>query len=226
MFNWGELRAYYGIPQKGPVPDTTAYHLIHGYYACVSYVDAQIGLVLNALEYMGLKDNTIVILVGDHGWFLGEHGFWCKQSNFERGAHTPLIIRVPWKDADLKTEAMVEFVDIYPTVCELVGLKLPYHLQGKSFVKLFDNPRQTWKEAVFCRISGETILTKTHAYTEWINYKTGTSYARMLYDRLADPEEDINISELPENNKIVKELHDKLHSHLERRNEIIHHSDK
>jgi arylsulfatase A-like enzyme len=220
-FNWGELRNYHGIPKKGPVPDSNALKLIHGYYACVSYVDAQIGKVLDALEGLGLADNTIIVLWGDHGWFLGEHGFWSKHCNFKRAAHSPLIIKVPWKDSGKKSEALVEFVDIYPTLCELSGLSLPYHLQGESFVPLLDDPEQPWKEAIFFRRSGETVITETHAYTEWINYETGEVWARMLYDHRIDPEENINVAELPENKKLVESLHNKLHEHMKSRDELI-----
>ena len=217
MFNWPELRAFYGIPPTGPLPDSITYNLIHGYYACVSYVDAQIGKLINALEDLDFANNTIIVLLGDHGWFLGEHGFWCKQSNFERAAHTPLILRVPWKNQGVKTEALVEFVDIYPTLCELVGLPQPFHLQGLSFSPLIDKPDQSWKKEIFYRQNGETVLTKTHTYTEWIDYNTGLPYARMLYDRQADPEENTNISELPENSNLIKSLHGKLHEHIKSR---------
>lgn len=221
-FNWSELRAYYGIPKEGAVDDTTALNLIHGYYACVSYVDAQIGLVLNALEELGMVNNTVVVLWGDHGWFLGEHGFWSKHSNFRRGPHAPLVLRVPWKDSGLKTEALVEFVDIYPTLCELAGLSLPIHLQGKSFVPLLEAPDQPWKNAIFYRnANGETILTKTHSYTEWINYKNDESYARMLYDHRVDPEENTNISELPENKNLINKLQEKLYNHMKNRDQVV-----
>jgi arylsulfatase A-like enzyme len=222
MFNWSELRAYYGIPERGPVSDTMAYNLIHGYYACVSYVDAQIGKVLNALESLGLASNTIIVLWGDNGWFLDEHGFWSKHGNFERAVHIPLIVKVPWDNSGQKVEALIESVDIYPTLCELTGLSLPFHLQGKSFTPLIDNPSQPWKEAIFYRMGkGETILTHNFAYTEWINYKTEKPYARMLYDHLSDPEENINIAELSGNKKIVEELHEKLLKHIKERDKVI-----
>lgn len=220
-FNWGELRAYYGIPDKGPLPDSLAKNLIHGYYACVSYVDAQVGLVLNALESLGLSENTIIILWGDHGWFLGEHGFWSKHSSFRRAAHAPLIVMAPGQDPGKKSNALVEFVDVYPSLCELAGLSLPFHLQGKSFVPLINKPDQQWKDAVFYRIgNAETVITNTHAYTEWFNQKNGNVTARMLYDHRNDPEENINISELPENKSLIDRLHDTLHEHLKNRDKI------
>lgn len=121
----------------------------------------------------------------------------------------------------VKTEALVEFVDVYPTLCELAGLSLPFHLQGKSFAPLLEEPKQAWKEEIFYRKDGETILTKTHSYTEWINYETGHPYARMLYDQRTDPEENINISELSENKELIKSLHKKLHDHIKERDELI-----
>lgn len=150
-FNWSELRSYQGIPKTGPLPDSLARKLIHGYYACVSYVDAQIGRVLDALDDLGLSERTIAILWGDHGWFLGEHDFWSKHSNFERAAHAPLIVKAPWITEGRKTSSLVEFVDIYPSLCELAGLSFPFHLQGKSFVPLMEDPTLSGKDAVFYR---------------------------------------------------------------------------
>jgi iduronate 2-sulfatase len=220
-FNWGELRSYHGIPKEGPLPDSLALKLIHGYYACVSFIDAQVGLLIDALEDLGLVDNTIIVLWGDHGFFLGEHGFWSKHSNMKRAAHSPLIMSVPWEKHGLKTDALVEFVDIFPTLCELAGLSLPFHLQGKSFAPLIDDPDLPWKEEIFYRIrNGETILTKTHAYTEWINHATGKSYARMLYDHLVDPEENENVSEYPANKKLIKDLQQRLHNHISARDRV------
>lgn len=221
MFNWGELRAYHRITQEGPLPDTLAHSLIHGYYACVSYVDAQIGRVIDTLEDLGLSKNTMIILWGDHGWFLGEHGFWSKHADFERAAHVPLIVKMPWKKQGVNTDALVELVDVYPTLCELAGLNLPFHLHGKSFAPLLDDPEQPWKEEIFFRRAGETILTQTHTYTEWIDYETGKPYARMLYNLLEDPEENTNIAELSENKRLIEVLHDKLHNHINGRDEII-----
>jgi len=196
--------------------------LIHGYYACVSYTDAQIGKVLDELERLGLAENTIVILWGDHGWNLGDHGLWCKHCNFEKALHTPVIVRAPGKPENLKTNALIEYVDIYPSICELAGLSKPFHLQGKSFVPLTENPDLPWKEEVYCRwIRGETIVTQTHTYTEWPGDKEGTTYSRMLYDLKNDPEETVNISEKPENKILVQQLSGKLKNHILVRDEIV-----
>jgi len=113
LHNWGELRAYEGIPKKGPLPDELARTLIHGYYACVSCTDAQIGRVLSEVDRLGLRDDTIVLLWGDHGWNLGEHGLWCKHCNFETSLYSPLIVRAPGVKPGVRTNALTEYLDIY-----------------------------------------------------------------------------------------------------------------
>ncbi len=221
MHNFGELRNYTDVPDKGPLEKDFMRKLIHGYYACVSYTDAQIGKVLNELERLGLKENTIVILWGDHGWHLGEHNLWCKHCNFEKVLHTPVLIRVPGKKGDIKSNALIEYVDIYPSLCDLAGLSQPFHLQGKSFAPLLENPEQPWKEEVFCRwIRGETVVTKTHTYTEWFD-NNGSRTDRMMYNLNADPEETINISEIPENEQLADELSLKLRNHISKRDQLI-----
>ena len=193
MHNFGELRAYSGIPAEGAVPDKMAHELIRGYYASVSYVDAQIGKVLDALEELGLAENTIVILWGDHGWQLGEHALWCKHANFKTSLNAPLIVRPPGFEGQSKTEGLVEFIDIYPSLCELAGLSLPDQLQGKSFVPLLKDPGLLWKNAVYSRFhKGESVITTRYLYTEWFD-KEGNSIDRMIYDHEKDPEENINI---------------------------------
>jgi iduronate 2-sulfatase len=222
MHNFGELRNYTDVPDQGPLDENFMRKLIHGYYACVSYTDAQIGKVLNELERLGLAENTIVVLWGDHGWHLGEHNLWCKHCNFEKVLHTPLILRAPGKKQNLKTDALVEYVDVYPSLVELAGLEKPFHLQGKSFVPLAENPNQPWKEEVYCRwIRGETVVTKTHTYTEWFSDQTGKGTARMMYDLTDDPEETVNVSEKPENEKLVGELSEKIRKHLQERDGLV-----
>lgn len=222
MHNFGELRNYTDVPDEGPMEDEFMRKLIHGYYACVSYTDAQIGKVLNELEKLGLAENTIVILWGDHGWHLGEHNLWCKHCNFEKVLHTPVILRTPGKLKNVKTNALIEYVDIYPSICELAGLSKPIQLQGKSFAPLTENPNQPWKEEVYCRwIKGETIVTQTHTYTRWFDKKETNPYSQMMYDLTNDPEETINISEKPENKALVRQLSDKLNKHISERDKII-----
>jgi arylsulfatase A-like enzyme len=221
MHNFGELRNYTDVPDEGPMDEAFMRKLIHGYYACVSYTDAQIGKVLNELERLGLAENTIVILWGDHGWHLGEHGLWCKHCNFEKVLHTPLILKAPGKKPNIETDALVEYVDVYPSLCELAGLSIPFHTQGKSFVTLTENPDAKWKEEVYCRwMKGETVVTQTHSYTEWLNDKTNEVSARMLYDLKNDREETVNISEKAENKILVQQLSEKLKKYIANRDEI------
>lgn len=205
MHNWGELRAYHGIPKEGPVSDDVAKKLRHGYYASTSYTDAQIGKILVELERLGLDENTIVVLWGDHGWHLGEHGLWCKHCNYDRVMNAPLIIKAPEKAKGAKTNTLVEFIDIYPTLCDLTGLKKPKHLDGKSLEHVLVDPSREHKEAVFCRYQkGESVITKDYVYTAWL--KDGKYISQMLYDHKNDPSENINVAELPQYQQVVKTM--------------------
>jgi arylsulfatase A-like enzyme len=137
LTNWGHPRTYTDFPNQGDPSDELVLELTRGYSACVSYIDAQIGRVLDELDHLGLRDNTIVVLWGDHGWHLGENHIWGKATNFELSTHAPLIVSDPRAKAKgRKSDALVEFVDIYPTLCELAGLPLPNHLEGTSFAPL------------------------------------------------------------------------------------------
>lgn len=192
IHNSGELRAYAGIPAKGPVSDETARKLIHGYYACVSYTDAQIGKLLDALDKLNLTDNTIVVLWGDHGWNLGEHTLWCKHSCYETSMHIPLIVRAPGIAGGKRISGLTESIDIYPSLCELAGLDPPGHLQGTSFVPLLTNPELTGKTAAVGRFgNGDTIRADRFRYTEYRRGQ-GNLIARMLYDHKLDPGENRN----------------------------------
>tara|TARA_R110000850_G_scaffold232586_2_gene357262 strand:+ start:1081 stop:2697 length:1617 start_codon:yes stop_codon:yes gene_type:complete len=144
-----ELRTRYGIPKEGPIGDELAKTLLHAYYACVSYVDAQIGLMVAALEEAGIRDNTIIIVWGDHGWHLGDMGIWGKATNYEIATRVPLIMWTPdQKTRGQKTEALVGLIDMYPTLCEEAGVSIPDHLEGRSFSPLLDDPDQKWNDVV------------------------------------------------------------------------------
>lgn len=189
----GELRAYHGIPPKGPVSDETARAMIHGYYACVSFVDAQIGRVLEELERLEIADNTIVVLWGDHGWNLGDHTLWCKHSCFESSMHAPLIVRAPGIQGGTTTRGLTEFIDIYPSLCELTNIDKPSHLQGKSFVELLQDPQRAWKDSAIGRFqSGDTIRTDRFRFTQY-STRQGKLTVSMLYDHHQDPLENRNI---------------------------------
>lgn len=218
-YNFGELRNYAEIP-KGDLPfsDTLSRNLKHGYYACVSYIDAQIGRLLEGLKAYGLDENTIVILWGDHGWKLGEHGMWCKHTQFELDNHVPMLLKVPGqKSAGSKTEALVEFVDIYPSLCELAGIEIPGHVQGLSFAPLVENPDIKWKEGALSYwplgrsnpeklIMGYSVQTHRYRYTEWIKKSSGELMARDLFDHQTDPDENENISGFPVHEELMTEL--------------------
>ena len=153
-----ELRTRHGIPKKGPIGPELAKTLLHGYYACVSYVDAQIGLMLEALDEAGIRENTVIVVWGDHGWHLGDMGIWGKATNYEIATRVPLIIWTPdMKVRGKPTNGLVELVDMYPTLCELAGLPRPKHLEGHSFAPLLDNPGQLWKKAAFSQFPNPAL---------------------------------------------------------------------
>lgn len=190
----GELRAYAGIPAKGPVSEETARSLIHGYYACVSYTDAMIGSLLDELDRLELSDNTIVVLWGDHGWNLGEHTLWCKHSCYETSMQIPLVIRAPGVNGGQRRSGLVESIDLYPTLCELTGIPLPEHLQGRSLAALLSDPHADWKTAAVGRFqNGDTIRTDTLRYTEYAASR-GKPAAKMLYNHGTDPDENVNVA--------------------------------
>jgi len=221
-----ELRGYTDFrntphPADGFVSEQDARHLKHGYYASVSYVDTQIGRLLNELDRLGLRDNTIVVLWGDHGWKLGEHASWAKMTNFEIDTHAPLIVSAPgMENKGSRCDGMVEFVDVYPTLCDLSGLKIPKGLEGISAVPLMHNPARPWKSAVFSQFlregrwkapdgreyMGHAIRTDRYRYVEWIDWETRQLAAREVYDHQNDPQENKNLADLPENKALVKEL--------------------
>jgi arylsulfatase A-like enzyme len=206
LHNWGELRQYAGIPPAGPLPDSLARKLIHGYYACVSYTDAQIGKLLDKLVSLGLDKNTVVILWGDHGWNLGEHGLWCKHCNYETSLRAPLLLRVPWLQGNKHTGALVEFIDIYPTLCELSNLPVPPHAMGESLVKFFEDPENPGKEFVFSRFyAGESVKNADHRYTEWLD-SAQNRYTDMFYDHRSDPAENVNLAGQPEQNQEIEKF--------------------
>jgi arylsulfatase A-like enzyme len=220
LTNFGELRQYFGIPQEGPIPDDLARKLIHGYLACVSYMDAQLGRVLDELDRLGLAKDTVVMLWGDHGWKLGEHAAWSKHSNFETDTRAPLIVSVPdMKQAGRTTDALVEFIDMYPSLCDICGLEKPAHTEGRSFAPLLDDPALPWKEGAFSqyprsKVMGYTVLTAKYRYTEWREWvggkadgaKAGGLMANELYDHRVHSQENVNLAGKPEFVDEVREL--------------------
>ena len=214
--NWGELRFYSDIPDVGPVDEPMAQELIHGYYACVSYIDTQIGKLLDELDKLDLRKDTIVVLWGDHGWKLGDYSMWSKHTNFEIDTHVPMIISDPDLPKGVRTNALTEFVDIYPTLVELCGLPMPEGLEGTSDVPLFTEPKRKWKKAAFSQfprphnIMGYSMRTDQYRYTEWIDRGTKEVKFRELYDLKNDPICKESIVFKPENKELVERLHEQM----------------
>jgi arylsulfatase A-like enzyme len=213
--DFGELRNYYGVPQSGPVSDELARKLIHAYRAASSFTDANVGRVLEELDRLGLRDNTIIVLWGDHGWKLGEHASWCKHSNMENDTNAPLILAGPGAKASQSTTALVEFVDIYPTLCELAGLSLPGHLQGISAKPLLDDPSRPWKSAAFSQyprtheghqLMGYAMRTDRYRYVEWRDRSSSDPVAHELYDHQTDPAENQNLAGREEHKALLAQL--------------------
>jgi len=220
----GELRRYQGIPSgSAPFDDALTRHLIHGYYAATSYMDAQLGKVLDELDETGLAKNTIIVFWGDHGWHLGDHGMWCKHTNYEQAARVPLLIARPG-GAGTVSSALVETVDIYPTLASLAGLPAPMGLEGKSFESLFSDPAAVHRDHaihVYPRnqLLGRAIRTDRYRLVEWKAIGTGAASAEFeLYDYEEDPGENKNLAvDRPE---VVKELQALLGSHPEAKPQI------
>jgi len=171
-----ELRSYM-VPKKGRLPDDQQRELIHGYYACVSYIDAQVGKLIDALQEAGVADNTVIVLWGDHGWHLGDHGMWCKHTNYEQATRAPLIFYSPRiGKAGNQTKSIVEFVDIYPTLCELAGLPVPKGLQGVSLTPVMEDANVAVKPVAVSQyprkyehgyVMGYTLRDRRYRYIEW-----------------------------------------------------------
>ncbi|MCK5067935.1 MAG: sulfatase [Bacteroidales bacterium] len=214
-----ELRSYDDChdlpwPTEEPWDETRQRELIHGYYASVSYIDAQVGRLLDELDRLGIRENTIVVLWGDHGWKLGEHNGWCKMTNYEIDTRVPMIFSGYGVEAkDRHSSALTEFVDIYPTLCEMTGYAIPDHLQGTSLVPLLSDPDKSWKKAAFSQFllgrfgppetrkherMGYAIRTDRYRYVEWYSWdkesKTrGDLLSGELFDHESDPDENLNL---------------------------------
>jgi len=193
------------------------------YRACVSFVDAQVGRLLDELDRLGLRENTVIVLWGDHGWQLGEHGMWDKHSNYEISTRAPLIVRAPGQ-AGGRTDALVEMVDLYPTLSDLCGLPAPEHLEGTSFEPLLREPDRQWKRAAFsqyrrvipgygeiARGMGYAMRTDRYRFVEW--RVPGTDFrAWELYDHETDPGENVNLANHAERRELVESLRKQLHA--------------
>lgn len=226
----GELTNYSGVKEFAKFDKNEANEfglaiekqkeLVHAYYAAVSYTDAQIGILLNKLEKLGTLNNTIIVLWGDHGWHLGDHDMWGKHTNYEQATKAPLIIAAPGLKAG-QTKSMTEFVDVFPTLCELSGGEVPAYLDGKSLVPVMKNNKASVKEYAMSqyprkmdkadinkvedgkgKLMGYSMRTEQYRYTVWLKnftsdqvYSADKVYTKELYDYVKDPLEKVNVSD-------------------------------
>jgi iduronate 2-sulfatase len=214
--NSSELHSYPDVPKGNPIPADYASKLRHGYYACISYTDAQVGRLLDALDQEGLSDNTIIVLWGDHGWQLGEHGLWNKHTNFEIATRAPLLISVPGtKTMGQRCEVPVEFVDVYPTLADLCGLPIPSGHGGSSVKNLIDNPAAPSTDVAISQyprntpegpVMGYSIRNERYRATFWRERNGSKIIATELYDEQADPDETLNIADQSEHKALLETL--------------------
>lgn len=249
--NAGEVRGFKDVAElmKGTegkksdllnLPIDKQKELIHGYYACISYVDAQVGRLMDALKAEGLDKNTIIVFWGDHGWHLGDHSLWAKHSNFEQAAKAPLMFTVPNVTKGTVYDKPTEFVDIFPTLCDLAGLPIPTYLDGKSLVPAMKDNKVKIKDYAISQyprggaagtesrnIMGYSLRNERYRYTEWMGSKFTTAQpfneklvtATELYDLINDPDETTNLANKPEMKKQVKELAGLLHDYYKQQYE-------
>ena len=215
--NWYELVKYKGIPKDvesngrnaslHTLDETFSRKLIHGYYACVSYTDSQVGKVLRALEDLGMKDDTIVIFTSDHGFSLMEHNRWSKHNLFRVEIRVPLIIRVPGITNKGRTESFAELIDLYPTITELLGINTPEKVEGISLVQNLKNPELITKSVAYSRIwNGDLFVSSNHLYAEWKGDESGHVYDNMLFNVKEDSLEMYNLANDEKHNQLIDSL--------------------
>lgn len=228
--NSGELRGYNDIvplnnnTEQLSLNEDKQRELIHGYYASISYIDAQIGRLLNELKASGLDKNTIVILWGDHGWHFGDHSLWNKHSTFEQATRTPLVISIPGQKEKILYNHPTEFVDVYPTLAELAQIKTPQGLDGKSLVPALKGVQTPIKDFAISQYPrkdnhmGYALRTKQYRYVEWVkdfrttgNFNAANVHAIELYDYEKDPLETKNVANDPAYKQIKEDLSNRMH---------------
>ncbi|HRD79855.1 MAG TPA: sulfatase, partial [Saprospiraceae bacterium] len=227
--SFGELRAYSDIEDSLDVGDVLPTDqqraLIHGYMACVSYVDAQLGKILDALDSLKMTKNTLIVLWGDHGFHLGDHTIWCKHSNLEQAVRAPLLFAGPKIPKNKRRDAPVEMLDIFPTIFDVAGLPFPSQCQGKSLMPLMAGKKDAPEYAVSQyprgkQIMGYSLRTQRYRYTAWYSCKytegqsplDGRLLAVELYDYLFDPQETVNLAGKLE---VEAELREKLRTYFQ-----------
>ena len=213
------MKGYQDISHYPPFSEEKTLELTRAYAANVSYIDALVGRVLDQLDVLKLTENTIIVFWGDHGFHLGEHGLWRKNTLFEDSVRSPLIISMPKQiHTGTITGALVELIDIYPTLCDACQLPIPIEVEGISTLPVIEEPTRQWKAAAFSQlvrgsnntfVDGYSMRTEQYRYTEWGN---NGERGRELYDYYADPNETVNIVDLPENEELVSHLSEQLHA--------------
>jgi uncharacterized sulfatase len=174
-------------------------HIISHYYAATTFMDTQVGVLLEAMDRLKLWDNTVVVFIGDHGWHLGEHGgFWAKSSLMKQSARSPLLVYAPGKKTGVASARMVEYIDLFPTLAELCAVPPQAGLEGKSIVPLLDDPRKTWNDAVYSVVTrdqnGRKNALGRGVYSERWTYIAWPDGTEQLYDYVADPNEYNNLA--------------------------------
>ena len=215
-WNGYEMRSYLGVPNHGPITRNVQRELLQAYSACVSYVDAQIGRLLDELEHTKRRANTIVVLWSDHGWHLGEHSAWGKMTNFEIATRVPLIIAGPGISPG-RTQTLAELVDLYPTLCEIAGIGIPPHLEGESLVPALREPSRNLASVALSQYArfreqymGYALRTDRDRFVVWFETKTGRIVERELYDHETDPNETKNLAVEPDQDRHVRKLEARL----------------
>ena len=207
---YGELFGYADIPNNTPLTDELVQRCMHGYYACVSYSDAQLGRLVAALKKAGVYDNTIIVVSGDNGYQHGNNGVWTKGVNWESTNRVPLLLRVPnLGKPGQRSHALVELLDIYPTLCAATGLSTPKQCEGQSLLPLMENPNRKWSKIAYSqyrkgKVVGRSIRTDRYRFTIW--EKPGGEVGIELYDYDKDPQGNVNLAASPENKKLVREM--------------------
>ena len=220
-----EIRSYSDIPSgTSPIPKEKVAELIHAYAATISYMDAQVGLVLDHLEKLNLYNKTVILFCGDHGYHLGEHGTFGKRTVFEISLRSPLIANIPNQNyKGHQTDAIVELVDIFPTLCDVCNIPILNELEGISMAPVINQPSIQWKSAAFSKIGKangtHSIRTQRYRYSEkGIN----GIFGKELYDHYVDGNEKTNVAHLPENVELVSQLSQKLQAGWEHAIPTIH----
>ena len=211
-WNGYELRSYKGVPNHGPIDRNLQLKILQAYAACVSYVDVQVGRILDELVKSKMIDNTIVIFTSDHGWHLGEQSAWGKMTNFEVATRVPLLIAAPNLEP-ARTNSISELVDLYPTVCELADIPTPKHIQGESLASILGEPQKVGDEFAISQYSrfkgqfmGRAIRTDHFRYVAWTNQKSNAIVHQELYDHQIDPLESENAIDDPKYSADVERL--------------------